>query len=230
MDFYNNYAEEKLSECCFFCGGNLETKEHIPSKVFLDKPYPERLYTLDICYKCNNSFSLDEEYLASLIECAKCNTLNVEELERESIKKTLKHSPALLNKISNSLNKINDKLTINLNDNRLKNICLKLSKGHIFYDFSVSLQDVNYHAEFFVLPSLSSDERNLFEAVYELTKYPEVGSRASNRICLTPNNICFLNWNIIQDIRYRYYVNYDNCYRVKIVINEYLACEFEFEN
>lgn len=227
MDYYENYADERQLENCLFCYGEPETKEHVPSKVFLDKPYPDRLYTINICSKCNNGFSIDEEYLACLIECAKCNSLKIENLERKSIKKTLKHTPALLNTITNSLYKEGNKFIIDLTDERLQKICLKLAKCHIFYDFSVPLHDEKYSARFYILPMLSKVQRDDFEAVYELTKYPEVGSRAANRICIC-GNFLFLKWNIIQEERYRYYVNCNNGYQVKIVIREFLACEFNF--
>lgn len=38
-----NYGNQRQTFFCAFCGGNTETKDHVPSKVFLDTQYPENL-------------------------------------------------------------------------------------------------------------------------------------------------------------------------------------------
>ena len=48
---------------CIYCGAESGTREHVPSKVFLDEPYPEDLPVLPACFNCNNGFSDDEAYV-----------------------------------------------------------------------------------------------------------------------------------------------------------------------
>ena len=46
---------------CIYCGSIADTREHVPSKVFLNKPISDdELPTLPACQKCNNGFSSDE--------------------------------------------------------------------------------------------------------------------------------------------------------------------------
>jgi hypothetical protein len=52
---------------CLFCGEIADTKDHIPSKKLLEKPYPNNLLTIPSCDKCNKSFSLDEEYFLNVL-------------------------------------------------------------------------------------------------------------------------------------------------------------------
>jgi hypothetical protein len=49
---------------CIYCGESANTREHVPSKVFLSRPYPENLPTVPACFDCNNSFSEDELFLS----------------------------------------------------------------------------------------------------------------------------------------------------------------------
>jgi hypothetical protein len=42
MDQINNYAGWRASGQCIYCGGIPETREPVPLRVFLDKPYPFR--------------------------------------------------------------------------------------------------------------------------------------------------------------------------------------------
>lgn len=50
-----------------FCGKISQSKDHIPSKNLLEKPYPNNLLTIPACIKCNQSFSLDEDYFLNVL-------------------------------------------------------------------------------------------------------------------------------------------------------------------
>ena len=64
-----NFGDVRQTQFCVHCGGPTETKDHAPSKVFLDHPYPLTKPTLPSCGECNNGFSDDEEYLSAFVEC-----------------------------------------------------------------------------------------------------------------------------------------------------------------
>lgn len=62
MDPRHLFVDKRLTGICVYCGGEPSTRDHVPSKVFLDEPYPENnLPVVPACETCNNSFSLDEE-------------------------------------------------------------------------------------------------------------------------------------------------------------------------
>ena len=52
---------------CVYCGDKADTREHCPSKAFLNKPYPTDLPTVPACKQCNNGFSADERYTSAYI-------------------------------------------------------------------------------------------------------------------------------------------------------------------
>jgi len=50
-----NYGDDQNKGFCVHCGGADESRDHVPSKVFLDEPFPENLPVSPSCLKCNNS-------------------------------------------------------------------------------------------------------------------------------------------------------------------------------
>lgn len=73
--------------------------DHVPARIFLDEPYAEEMRVVDACRDCNSGSSGDEQYLACLLECVVCGSTVSEELQREKVRRTLAHSPALAQRI-----------------------------------------------------------------------------------------------------------------------------------
>ena len=67
MDPRHLFMDERLTGMCVYCGAQPETRDHVPSKVLLDEPYPPELPVVGACEKCNASFSMDEQYLACFL-------------------------------------------------------------------------------------------------------------------------------------------------------------------
>ena len=70
MEYLESFADARLVAQCIHCGST-ETRDHCPSRILLDEPYPAHLPVVPACAKCNAGFSLDEEYFACLVECAR---------------------------------------------------------------------------------------------------------------------------------------------------------------
>jgi hypothetical protein len=71
---YETFVDERLLGFCAFCGGRPGTRDHVPPKVFLDKPYPANLPVVASCARCNSGASVDEEFVAALLEVVICGT------------------------------------------------------------------------------------------------------------------------------------------------------------
>jgi len=90
MQYFNDFGDERQWAWCICCGsGDKYTRDHLPSKVFLDKPYPGNLPIVRVCGRCNLGSSLDEQYVACLIECIKCGHTSPEKIERPKIQRIL---------------------------------------------------------------------------------------------------------------------------------------------
>jgi hypothetical protein len=85
---------EWTQEKCTYCGAMPATRDHVPSRVLLDEPFPTNLPVVSACEDCNNGFSLDEQYLACLIECAMSGSAEPESVHRGKIQRILMEKPA----------------------------------------------------------------------------------------------------------------------------------------
>jgi len=52
---------------CVYCGAKATTRDHVPPRLLLERPYPENLRTVPCCLDCNRGASADEEYFLALI-------------------------------------------------------------------------------------------------------------------------------------------------------------------
>lgn len=102
MDPLHLFADERLSGFCVYCGGMPVTRDHVPSKVLLDQPFPADLPVVPACEACSNSFSLDESYFACLVDCALTGSADSNSASREKVGRILKGKPALSSLIAAS--------------------------------------------------------------------------------------------------------------------------------
>lgn len=83
--------------------------------------------------------------------------------------------------------------------------------------------------EFFSIKPLelmTNQERQTFERDDQLVDvWPEVGSRAMNRLLIAGPDVFSEGWLVVQDGRYRYRVTQFDGNRVRMVFREYLGCE-----
>ncbi len=86
------YGDSRNKGFCVHCGGPDETDDHVPSKVLLDEPYPENLMVCPSCLNCNNALSVDEVYLACLLECVLAGEADPSKLLRPKISNVLEHN------------------------------------------------------------------------------------------------------------------------------------------
>lgn len=206
MIYRKEYISKAESNLCCYCGLEIgTTRDHVPSKVLLDKPYPENLMTVPCCKGCNNSFSADEEYVAALIEKSWNGCLDDDFIEREAVRKSLRHSESIRARLSNLFQRNNNgMLYLNFEEERLKNVMRKTSLGLGRYEcgkvFSVRK----------ILPllrdNLSERELALFEfGMVRHEIYPEVGSRLLAQM-VEPGTEFNAQWKIVQPNRFRYMI------------------------
>ncbi len=218
-----NFGDQRQVAQCAYCGSETLSRDHVPSRVLLDYPYPENLPVVPACLKCNEGFSLDEEYVACLIDCLKSGTTSPGGVQREKIRQILLNKPALTARVETNLK---EKLSANpfsINDSRIKNLILKLGRGHALFELNEPQYEDPVRIMYAPLPSISDDRRTHFECLNSSTLWPEVGSRAMQRLLSTYTNTP--EWILVQPNRYRYAAFVKNGIVVRMVLSEYLACE-----
>jgi len=218
---------------CVYCGEKADSREHIPSKVFLNEPFTTNLAILPSCKKCNNSYSENEQYLACLIDYVQYKMDNLKAVKRSKIQRTFDSRANIESEFENSTKYT---LTGNVeyieyNDYKIKNILLKLSIGHAIYTLSLIHLDEPNIINYKFLPELTQEELDNFNSEPVFDILPEIGSRGATYISILENVIPISTWNIIQDGQYRFLAFQEkSTITVRIVIGEYFYSELIWEN
>jgi hypothetical protein len=224
MDYLPSYADSRLIASCIFCGAETETRDHCPSRILLDEPYPTNLPVMPSCLLCNTGFSLDEQYFACLVECARTGSPLA--VKRPKIRRILEANPALAGRLENVRTIADDGCISFATENaRVQAVVLKLAQGHAAYEISEIVRHKPSRVLIIPLHLLKPEARDHFETPPSIAGWPEVGSRAMRRMFLQDGSILGPDWVEVQEGRYRYLAAAEGHVIVRIVIGEYLACE-----
>ena len=245
----------KIDFCnCIYCGESADSREHVPSKIFINKPYPENLSIVPACEICNNSFSADELYTWLVLKFLEkqwhCNSLSDnEKLRYQKNKGILDTVITDINAYINSCN--NQKSIFSFQSQRIKRIIEKLARGHMVFELSEGY-NIGYDSEWIlekteyafrpVLPQELIDDYNSAVPVGDYL-LPEIGSRIYEHMIITSGsliacdnsrsklfNTIFLDWIVVQDEKYRYITVYQSDrVIVSIVMDEFLFASVYFK-
>lgn len=218
MKHIEDYSDERMRATCLYCGGGIETRDHCPSKVFLDEPYPENLPFVRCCRSCNNGFSADEEYLACLLECVLAGGTNPAGIRRQKIARILSAKAKLRALIETSMQAGPTGPVFVPNPDRVQSIALKLARGHVLHQLSEVRREMPEDA------TMTSKEIAWFENPESVPVWPEVGSRAMQRLVRDD----YTPWLVVQPGLYRFSAVISDGIEVRIVLREYLACYFRW--
>lgn len=238
MDQYRNHADNRLVNGCIYCGGLEETRDHVPSRVLLDSPPPENLPVVWACASCNQGFSLDEAYLACLIESVIAGSTDPDHISRKGVASILRRTPALRARIEAAKTVLNGRIQFDVEADRIRNVILKLARGHAAFELSQVLREEPASLWWYPLPIMTTAERDSFDASHVVEQFGEIGSRGLQRMLVIQASLASENgdegtvnfvvndWVDVQDGCYRYLAIDDaGTIKIKIVIAEYLACE-----
>lgn len=239
VDQVRNLADGRLLLGCIYCGGRDDTRDHVPPRVFLDAPYPENLPVVGACRACNNGRSRDEVYLACLIEAVIAGTADPVRIQRVQIAETLRRNAGLRSRIESARQEIDQQITFDIEEDRVRNVLIKLARGHAAFELAVSCDEEPASLTWCPIPLMSPEQLDSFDASHVVQTFAEVGSRGMQRIMVTQVELksaatgvlstvqlLINDWVNVQEGRYRYLAIYDaGEIRVKIIIRNYLACE-----
>lgn len=224
-----NYGDERQLARCVYCAGRTETRDHVPSKVLLDEPYPENLPVVPACGSCNAGFSLDEEYLACLVDCVLTGSVDAHGRHRDKIQRILARKPALALRLTQGRTEANGEVAFVPEADRVRNVVLKLARGHVAFELNEPQLDEPDALSFVPLALMDPDTRTTFESPRQTSILPEVGSRAMQRVVVACQGeaewIASADWITVQAGRYRYMADVGDGAIVRVVLSEYLGCE-----
>lgn len=231
MQQFTCYGDKRYRGYCVHCGGPDETDDHVPSKVLLDEPYPANLMVCPSCLKCNNGLSLDEEYVACLLECVIAGDTHSASIKRPRIARVLDRNEALRRKLSAAFTEIDGRRVWSVDNQRMTAVLLKLARCHAAYEHNTPQTGTPSRLFYCPMETLNAVEREDFEGRDEplIPAWPEVGTRAMQRLLVVGDDVFSEDWLVVQPGNYRFRVDADDGLRVRIVLREYLACEVAWD-
>lgn len=223
--------ERSSDNGCIYCGNSADTREHTPSKAFLNEPFPENLPTVPACFKCNNGYSSDEEYVSCYLDVLKSKIYDdyvIKSKTAERLEKNIELSTALKEQIQT----VDGQVHFKYDEKRLINVLVKLARGHAGYEFDYVNLDCEPSIWYGFAFNMTPEEIQAFNEITLMDKMPDVGARVYNRLCVVEDSqtgkaiYTFLEWVPVQENEYRYNVYFDESGSVcvKIAIGEMLFC------
>jgi len=222
------FVDERHAAFCVFCGNPPVTREHAASRVLLDDPLPDDLPLVGSCHRCNNSFSLDEEYIACLIDCVLAGSTEPDSISRPKVRAALQHSPSLAARIAACRsNEASGGIMWRPEEDRVRSVIIKLARGHVAHQYGEPQLDEPSRVTILPLVVMTDEQREAFEAVPECPGWPEIGSRAFVNLSVGGDRTYDpeSGWNVLQMRRYRYLVAQPVEVEFRVVLSEYLAAE-----
>lgn len=229
MDPRHLYFDERLNGGCAYCGGQADTRDHVPSRVLMDKPYPSNLPVVGACNRCNNGFSRHERMVACLVDCAMWGGTEAPEL-RPKVRRMLTEDGLLAREVQCVLHSGAARLAEHESVGVVVN---KLANGH--HSYLEFRSDVPISAVR-VATRLDMGEEHLsdFEQLPGGQLFPEIGTRgfvnAVKGLGGPPQSgevsVESSGWTVVQPGRYRYAaIHYSRRTALRFVLSEYLYCE-----
>lgn len=229
-------ADQLLESWCYSCGCFISiddrTVEHVPARVFFDRPFPENLATVYACRACSNGTSADELYVACLLGVMLAGTIDCAVLERRRIAQALERHPELTSALQDALVGTSLEWQAKRTAQSLVTVVTKIARGHLMFDLADPRYDVPRSVRWSRLDEVSTSEAEAFDqwsnrvsAIPRLL--PEVGSRAPARIFDEREDHREPNWITVQVDRYRYRYSYrvDRDPTIRFVLRGDFACE-----
>lgn len=238
MEQVRDLSDDRLVNGCLYCGGLDESRDHVPSRVFLDSPFPKQLPVVGSCVTCNNDFSQDEAYVACLIESVLVGSTSPDDIRRERIADLMRRTPKLRAKLESAKTFVGGNVQFEVESERVRNVVLKLARGHAAFELSQVCRDEPISFRCLPLAVMTEVEINDFDASDVVGYLGEIGSRGMQRMLVaqfsfashegtaSTHDVVINDWVDVQENRYRYLaIDNGDEITIKIVIAEYLACE-----
>lgn len=131
------------SRLCIYCGRTGTTRDHVPPRLLLHKPFPDNLLSVPACLECNNSFSEDEEYFRTVLaHIATVASLAQHLDEGGDVDRAFARTPAKEQEILKILAPDETgRIRINPDLHRIERVIRKIARGLYFIRYGQRISD-----------------------------------------------------------------------------------------
>jgi hypothetical protein len=137
--------------------------------------------------------------------------------------------PALASRLSKARQETGGGVAFAVEGDRVRRIVVKLARGHALFDLNDPRHSEPSSVTVATISSMTAEERSGFETLPAVDLLPEVGSRAMQRVWLS-GGAASVDWIEVQEGRYRYLALGGREVAIRMVLNEYLACEVTWKD
>lgn len=231
------FVDDRQSTWCIHCANALAdvdvTRDHVPTKSLLDKPYPENVPVIPVCRKCNESFSGDELYFTMFLEAVLSGSTVPETQRTNAASDRFARYDRMRERIECGRHEYREtagetQVVWEPEMASVYTVIEKNARGHVFYEYGEPAFGEARGTGAVPLVSLSEKKRLAFlrgPTPGGLAGWPEIGSRMTERL-IVGTDMDAWGWIVVQEGRYRYRVEeFDDGFRVASIIAEYLATE-----
>lgn len=115
---------------CVYCGKDAgETKDHVPPKCLLPKPFPANLLTVPSCITCNGGLSKDEEYFRLMIVGLMCHTPEADLLFDGPVSRSMDRNAKMEDLMFGSLRPADTAVILDVDYPRIFRVAEKIARG-----------------------------------------------------------------------------------------------------
>jgi hypothetical protein len=141
-DIDDVFVDEWQKAWCVHCGEwitTLETsRDRVPSRSLLQKPYPANLPVMQVCKSCNAGFAMDEEYLLAFLGAVLTGLTEPDRQLNPKTRRILKRSEKLRNRIERAKDEIQTlfgeiEIFWRPEWERIEHIIVKNARGQAFF-------------------------------------------------------------------------------------------------
>lgn len=218
-DLQERYLDARIVKSCYSCGSpNPTTRDHVPPKAFLDKPFPF-LATVPSCEACNCNFSLDEEYVACAIEVAACGSADPTNFERARISRAVIRNARLRRQLEQEFGPA-PQLGINPDWGKFSRVFEKVARGLLLYETSIHALDLDVQLKFIPIDDVDAPWRRAVASEPDFL-LPEIGSRQFHRWIEDQND-----FTVVQPDRFEFScASLPDHYRIRMLIGNVLLVD-----
>lgn len=228
MEQIKPFSDERWASFCAFCGDFPATRDHVPPKIFLDKPYPENLPVVGACLDCNTRASVNEEYVACLLEVASCGSVDPAALSRDKIARILRKKPSIATKLASFLEGSGELFISKEDKGRISAVLEKIASALWAFETGETASPGAAGVRFSSIPGLAPNALEEFMMLDQPGTLPEVGSRMMSRVLITEDGKPLQpSWIELQSGRFSYGIELGYHGRVKMILGDYLVVEVD---